>query len=69
MGIVPISPVFGDGPPEERRSSGPGVFVGFVRNHGRSQGLGEGILWFLTSPISTSLYRELVRRDKALGQL
>lgn len=35
-------------------------------NRERSQGLGEGIVYFLTSSISMSLYRELVRA-KALG--
>lgn len=60
-------PVTEGAPLEERGSSGLGVFAGFVRNHGRSQGLGEGILCFLTLPVSTSLYREVVRRDKALG--
>lgn len=57
-GIVPMSHVTGGSPPEEGGSSGPGVFVGLVRSHGKA----KGIPWFLVFPVSTCLYWKLVRR-------
>lgn len=37
VGIVPMSHVPGGSPAEEGGSSGPGVFMGLVRSHGKAQ--------------------------------
>lgn len=50
MGIVPTSPVIGGGPPEDRGSSGPGVFAGFVRKSWEKPGLGERYPVFFDIP-------------------
>lgn len=40
-GTVPMSPVLGGDSPGKGGSSESGVFVGFMRDHGRGQGLGQ----------------------------